>query len=83
MIGIPILAAIAIFRLFLFNVKGVRETYDTFKMSIPGLGKLVRQFSIAKFARTFAALYRAALRWDFAGDRGQRVRQRRHSQRRA
>jgi type II secretory pathway component PulF len=56
---IPVLAAVVVFRLFLFNVKGVREGYDRFKMSIPGLGKLVRMFAIAKFVRTFAALYRA------------------------
>ncbi|HZO88940.1 MAG TPA: type II secretion system F family protein [Chthonomonadaceae bacterium] len=55
---LPLLAAVVVFRLFLFNVKGVRETYDTFKMSLPVLGNLVRQFAVAKFARTFAALYR-------------------------
>lgn len=55
---VPILALVALCRLFLFNIKPVREGYDHVKMAIPVLGKLVRQFSIAKFARTFAALYR-------------------------
>ncbi len=56
---VPILALVALFRLFLFNISGVREWYDRLKMAIPGLGKLVRQFAMAKFGRTFAALYRA------------------------
>ncbi len=56
---VPILALIALFRLSLFNIDGVREKYDTIKMAIPGLGGLVRQFAMAKFLRTFASLFRA------------------------
>jgi type IV pilus assembly protein PilC len=56
---LPFVVFVAVFRLFLFNVPGVREGYDTFKMALPGLGKLVMMFSLAKFARTFAALSRA------------------------
>jgi type II secretory pathway component PulF len=59
MLAVPFLVLVALFRLFLFNVPGVREWYDRIKMAIPGLGKLVRQFAIAKFGYTFAALYRA------------------------
>ncbi len=56
--GLPVLAVIVAFRLFLFNIPGVRENYDTLKMSLPLVGNIVRQFAVAKFARTFAALYR-------------------------
>ncbi|CEK15739.1 type II secretory pathway, component PulF [Chthonomonas calidirosea] len=56
---LPFLALVVIFRLFLFNIKGVRETYDTLKTSLPGLGKLVKTFATAKFLRTYAALYHA------------------------
>ncbi len=56
---IPIFALIVLFRLSLFNIDGVREKYDTFKMAVPVLGNLVRQFAMAKFLRTFAALFRA------------------------
>lgn len=56
---VPIIALVALFRLSLFNVDGVREKYDTVKMAIPGLGGLVRQFAMAKFLRTFGALFRA------------------------
>jgi type II secretory pathway component PulF len=49
---------LAIFRLFLFNVKGVREGYDTFKNAVPGFGGLAKMFAVARFSRTLAALYR-------------------------
>lgn len=54
----PILILVVIFRLFLFNVKGVREGYDTIKSGIPILGGIIRMFALAKFTRTFAALYK-------------------------
>lgn len=54
----PIFALYAVYRLFLFNVPGIRESLDAFKMAIPVLGKLVSMFAIAKFMRTYAALYR-------------------------
>jgi type IV pilus assembly protein PilC len=56
---VPIFTAVVVFRLFLFNVKGVREAYDSFKTSIPGLGGIVRMFVLAKFMRVYAALYKA------------------------
>ena len=56
---LPFVAAVIAFRLFLFNMPGVREGYDTFKMAIPGLGNLIKMFAIAKFMRTYSALYRA------------------------
>jgi type II secretory pathway component PulF len=59
MLAIPIVALVIVYRLFFFNVKGFREAYDGFKTSIPGLGNIVKTFAVAKFTRTFAALYRA------------------------
>lgn len=56
---IPIFAAVVAFRLFLFNIPGVRDGYDSFKIMIPAIGKLVKMFALAKFCRTFAALNRA------------------------
>ncbi len=53
-----IFGAVAIFRLFLFNVSGVRESCDRVKLSVPVVGKLIKMFAVARFARTFAALYR-------------------------
>ena len=54
---VPILALVVIFRLFLFNIKGVRESYDTVKTGIPGIGGLVKTFATARFLRTQASLY--------------------------
>ena len=58
LIAIPVVAIAIACRLFLFNIAGVRESYDSLKMSIPVLGKLTQMFATAKFARTYAALYR-------------------------
>ncbi|HZT42379.1 MAG TPA: type II secretion system F family protein [Chthonomonadaceae bacterium] len=57
-IALPILAAVVVFRLFLFNSKSVRESYDAVKLGIPVLGNVIKMFIIARFVRTFAALYR-------------------------
>ena len=56
---IPIFVTVAVFRLFLFNVPGVREAYDTVKMYAPVTGKITRMFTLSRFTRTFATLYRA------------------------
>lgn len=58
LMAVPISGFYALVRLSFFNVSGVRETYDTVKMSVPGVGKLVRMFALARFGRTFASLYR-------------------------
>ncbi|MBC7527599.1 MAG: type II secretion system F family protein [Chthonomonadaceae bacterium] len=55
---IPILLLVIVCRLFLFNVAGVRESYDHVKLKIPVIGGIVQMFSLARFSRTFAALYR-------------------------
>ena len=36
---LPFLILVALFRLSLFNIPGVREIYDTIKMRIPGVGE--------------------------------------------
>ncbi len=54
-------AVVALFRLVLFNVPGVRDLYDQVKLKIPWLGNLIRMFALAKFNRTFAALYRCGM----------------------
>ena len=56
---LPIFGATVAFRLFLYNIPGVREGYDRFKFLVPGVGKLVRMFAVARFIRTYAALYKA------------------------
>lgn len=55
---LAIFATYATFRLFLFNMPGVREGYDMFKLKIPVIGNIVKMFALARFARAFAALYR-------------------------
>ncbi len=57
-IATPLVLVSIFCKLVLFNTGSVRDAYDTFKMAIPGLGSTVRMFAIAKFARTFAFLYR-------------------------
>ncbi|HEV2472224.1 MAG TPA: type II secretion system F family protein [Chthonomonadales bacterium] len=54
----PIVAAAIIFKLFLYNAREFREAYDSVKLRIPIVGGLIRTFLVAKFVRTFAALYR-------------------------
>lgn len=72
MIAVPVVAASIVCRLFLFNVAGVRESYDSFKMAIPAIGSISRMFATAKFARTYAALYHggfaASTALEIAGD---------------
>ncbi len=72
MMAVPVVGVAIVFRLFLFNVQGVREGYDAFKMKIPVIGKISQMFATAKFARTYAALYKggfgAGLALSIAGD---------------
>ncbi len=71
-LSIPFAAVAITFRLFLFNVPGVREGCDSLKMLIPVVGKISQMFATAKFARTYAALYRggfgAGMALSIAGD---------------
>lgn len=59
LILVPILALVAFFRLTLFNVPGMRGSYDSIKINLPVVGKIVRHFAIARFSRTYAALSKA------------------------
>jgi type II secretory pathway component PulF len=56
---IPIFACVVLFRLFAFNSATFRNLYDEIKIRLPVLGKIIRNFAIAKFARTYAALSKA------------------------
>jgi type IV pilus assembly protein PilC len=56
-IGVPLLIA---FR-FLLTTRAAREWYDQIKLMIPVTGNLVRKMTIARFARTLAALYGAGV----------------------
>ncbi|MCC2670497.1 MAG: epsF 2 [Armatimonadetes bacterium] len=47
-------------RLF-FTSRGGREMYDQVKLSFPIVGKLIRKMAVARFARSFAALYGAGV----------------------
>ena len=56
---IPILALVVFFRLFAFNSSAFRKLYDEIKINLPVLGKIIRNYAIAKFARTYSALSKA------------------------
>jgi type IV pilus assembly protein PilC len=47
-------------RLF-FTSRGGRETFDQVKLAFPVVGKLIRKMAVARFARSFAALYGAGV----------------------
>lgn len=49
----------SIYRLFLYNKPGFRATRDTILLSIPVIGHITRQFTVARFGRTMAMLYRS------------------------
>jgi type II secretory pathway component PulF len=56
---IPALALVAFLRLFGFNSVTIRHFYDEVKIRLPVVGKIIRNFAISKFARTYAALSKA------------------------
>ena len=56
-LGIP---AWLVGRLF-FTSRGGHETYDQVKLAFPVVGKLIRKMAVARFARSFAALYGAGV----------------------
>jgi len=56
-IGIP---GWLVLRLFLTS-RGGRETFDQVKLHFPIVGKLIRKMAVARFARSFAALYGAGV----------------------
>jgi type II secretory pathway component PulF len=46
---------------FLSQIQAFRALYDAVKLLIPGLGAIVRRFSVGKFCRSLAALYGAGV----------------------
>jgi type IV pilus assembly protein PilC len=49
--------AVAFCRVSLFQSESARIAWERFKCGIPGVGKVSRQFAIARFGRAFATLY--------------------------
>src|SRR5207247_6872578 len=60
-VGLIVFAIVAFCRIVLFKSDDVRESYERFKMSLPGLGSVVRGFALAKFGRAFGAMYAGGL----------------------
>ncbi len=60
-IALILFGIVAFCRIFLFQSAAGREGYERFKMAIPGLGKVIKQFALAKFGRAFAAMYAGGL----------------------
>lgn len=59
--GAIIFGVVAFCRVSLFQSDAIREGYERLKLLIPGVGKLSRQFALAKFGRAFGAMYEAGL----------------------
>lgn len=61
---VPALVVIVVFFALvrhLLRLEGFRHFYDHVKLAIPAIGPLVRKLAIARFARSFAALYQAGI----------------------
>jgi type IV pilus assembly protein PilC len=56
-----IFGIVAFCRIVLFQSGTAQESYEQLKMSIPGLGSVVKQFALAKFGRAFGAMYEAGM----------------------
>lgn len=61
LLGAIIFGIVAFYRIVLFQSSEAREKYERFKFSLPGLGSVAKQFALARFGRTFGALYQAGL----------------------
>ncbi len=57
---LAVLVIVAVFRIAL-QVEAIREAYDWLKLTIPGIGGLVRQLAMARFSRAMAALFSAGV----------------------
>ncbi len=55
-----VLVLVALFRIFL-QIEPLREANDWLKLTIPGIGGLVRQLAMARFSRALAALFAAGV----------------------
>lgn len=56
-----IFAVVAFCRIVLFQSEAAQESYERFKMAIPGLGAVSQKFALAKFGRAFGAMYSAGM----------------------
>jgi type II secretory pathway component PulF len=56
-----VFGVVAFCRIVLFQSPTAQESYERFKMSIPGLGVVVKKFALAKFGRAFGAMYEAGM----------------------
>ncbi len=59
--GLVVFGCVAFCRIFLFQSDSARESYERFKMSLPGIGTVARGFALAKFGRAFGAMYAGGL----------------------
>lgn len=60
-IALVLFAAMAVSRILFFRSPAIREGYERLKMSLPGVGGIVRGFALARFGRAFSAMYAAGL----------------------
>ncbi len=60
-IAAVIYGIILMFRLLTGSSDAFYERYERFKFSLPGIGKVSRQFALAKFGQAFSALYAAGM----------------------
>jgi type II secretory pathway component PulF len=60
-LGAFIFGIYAFCRIVLFHNQNARESYERFKMSLPGIGKVAKQFALARFGRSFGAMYAGGL----------------------
>lgn len=60
-LGAVIFGIYAFCRIVLFQNQNAREGYERFKMSIPGIGQVVKKFALARFGRSFGAMYAGGL----------------------
>lgn len=60
-VGAILFGIYAFCRIVLFQNQNAREAYERFKMSLPGLGQVAKKFALARFGRSFGAMYAGGL----------------------
>ena len=60
-VGGIIFGIYAFCRIVLFQNEDARERYEQIKMGIPGLGQVAKKFALARFGRSFGAMYAGGL----------------------
>jgi type IV pilus assembly protein PilC len=60
-LGVIAFGIVAFCRIVLFQSESAQESYERFKLAIPGLGSVIKKFALAKFGRAFGAMYAAGL----------------------